>query len=100
MTTIKNGILTNPIYFNTTVKMLDNAHRLRMSSTDCEDLLWQHIRNRKLNGYKFRRQHAISGFIADFYCHEAKLVLEIDGIIHEMPEQKEREINRTIELKK
>ncbi|MDP4210830.1 MAG: endonuclease domain-containing protein [Bacteroidota bacterium] len=100
MTNVKNDILTNPVYFNATVKMLDHAHTLRMSGTESEDILWQRLRNRRLIGLKFRRQHAISGFVADFYCHEARLVVEVDGSIHNTAEQKERDENRTFELQK
>jgi len=59
-----------------------NAKSLRMNMTQAETILWNALRNNKLNGYKFRRQHPISRFIADFYCHEARLVIEIDGEIH------------------
>ncbi len=46
-------------------------------------MLWQELRGGKLNGLRFRRQHAIGPFIVDFYCHAAKLVVEVDGPIHE-----------------
>jgi len=100
MSEVIKGILTNPVYFNTKVEMLDNAHNLRMTSTKCENILWQKLRNRRLKGLKFRRQHAINGFVADFYCHEVMLVIELDGKVHENTEQKERDSNRTIELQK
>jgi very-short-patch-repair endonuclease len=60
-----------------------NAKVLRKTMTDAEILLWKALRNRRLNGFKFRRQHPIKGFIADFYCHEARLVIEVDGEIHD-----------------
>jgi len=64
---------------------------LRKKNTKSESILWQKLRNKKLNGVKFNRQHAIKFiidgkkrfFIADFYCSEYKLVIEIDGKIHE-----------------
>jgi very-short-patch-repair endonuclease len=55
---------------------------LRQESTAAEKLLWAELRNRKLNGLKFRRQHPIDKFIADFYCNEKKLVIELDGGVH------------------
>jgi very-short-patch-repair endonuclease len=55
---------------------------LRKRSTDAEQLLWQHLRNRQLNGHKFRRQHAIGPFVGDFACIEAGLVIELDGGQH------------------
>jgi len=59
-----------------------NARALRNDATDAERRLWQHLRGRRLNGCKFRRQYPIAGFIADFACVEAKLVVELDGGQH------------------
>lgn len=66
--------------------------------TEAEDILWKHLRNKKLNGLKFRRQHSLDIFIADFCCHEKKLVIELDGGIHDILEQKEYDEGRTSEL--
>jgi len=57
------------------------ARELRGALTDAEQLLWQCLRNRQL-GTKFRRQVPIGPFIVDFYCHEARLVIELDGETH------------------
>jgi very-short-patch-repair endonuclease len=56
------------------------ARELRKEQTEAEKILWQYLRDRKFQGKKFRRQHVISGFIADSYCPEEKLVIELDGI--------------------
>ena len=72
---------------------------MRKNHTASEDLLWQNLRGRKLGGHKFRRQHPVAGFIADFYCHETKLVIELDGKIHNLSEQKEYDGGRTHDLK-
>ena len=58
------------------------ARALRTASTDAERRLWSRLRNRQLAGCKFRRQHPIGGFIADFACLEAGLVVEVDGGQH------------------
>ena len=58
------------------------AKELRKSMTVAEELLWNRLKNNKLGGLKFRRQHPLDIFIADFYCHKLKLVIEIDGEIH------------------
>ena len=58
------------------------ARALRASSTDAEHLLWSRIRDRRLAGYKFRRQHPVGAFFTDFACIEAKLVVELDGGQH------------------
>ncbi len=65
------------------------AQALRKNMTEAESALWECLRNRTLDGLKFRRQQIIEGFIVDFFCHEMKLVVEIDGEIHDTPEQKE-----------
>jgi very-short-patch-repair endonuclease len=58
------------------------ARELRYHLTDEEAILWQHLRLNRLEGKHFRRQQIIAGFIVDFYCHAANLVVEIDGPIH------------------
>jgi len=58
------------------------ARRLRKEQTKAEKIVWELLRNRKFKKYKFRRQHVIEGFVLDFYCHELKLGIEIDGGIH------------------
>lgn len=60
----------------------ENARQLRRTETEAEKKLWPYLRNRQLSGKKFRRQHAIANYILDFYCHESKLAIEIDGAIH------------------
>jgi very-short-patch-repair endonuclease len=59
-----------------------NARTLRRNPTDAERRLWRHLRSRQLFGYKFRRQYPIAGYIADFACVEAGLVIELDGGQH------------------
>lgn len=79
-------------------KLFEFSKILRKAQTDAEDIIWQSLRNRKILGFKFRRQHPLGMYIADFYCYEAKLVIEIDGGIHNQPENKEYDENRSIEL--
>jgi very-short-patch-repair endonuclease len=62
---------------------IQRAKELRREMTPAESLLWQRVRARRLNGFHFRRQQVIDGFIVDFYCHAAGLVVEIDGGIHD-----------------
>ena len=61
---------------------LGKVRQLRRTSADAESVLWDKLRNQQLLGFKFRRQHQFGKYIADFYCHEAKLVIECDGGIH------------------
>ena len=74
------------------------AKILRKDMTVTEEILWKRLSNRKLNGLKFRRQHPLDIFIADFYCHEKKLIVELDGGIHDTTEQMEYDDGRTFEL--
>jgi very-short-patch-repair endonuclease len=67
------------------------AKYLRQTSNSYEQLLWQLLRNRQRCGKKFRRQHPLGIYTADFYCAEARLVLEIDGSPHETIEGKRRD---------
>jgi len=59
-----------------------NARGLRREMTDAERSLWQHLRRRQIEGLKFRRQHPIGRYIADFVCVEVRLVIEVDGGQH------------------
>ena len=61
---------------------VDRARRLRVAQTDAEQKLWYHLRNRQLQGWKFRRQHEIDRYIADFICPDAALIVELDGGQH------------------
>jgi very-short-patch-repair endonuclease len=61
---------------------------LRQNMTETEALLWEHLRNRQLSGLKFRRQRPLGRYIADFCCDEAKLIIEIEGAVHDSPNQK------------
>ena len=63
-------------------KLRSNARALRKNSTDAERILWSELRDHRLNGASFRRQVPIKNFIADFVCHAAKLVIELDGGQH------------------
>ncbi|MDM8159911.1 endonuclease domain-containing protein [Labilibaculum sp. K2S] len=86
------------LFYDASPEIHRRAKELRRNMTESEKLLWSEIRNRKINGLKFRRQHPINIFIADFYCHEIKLVIELDGNIHDSEENKEYDQGRTAEL--
>jgi very-short-patch-repair endonuclease len=72
----------------------ERARELRKKQTSAEALLWELIRNRQLLGFKFRRQHQFGDYVADFYCHEALLVVECDGPLHQPSEQWHHDQNR------
>ena len=75
-------------------KKLTRAKELRWDKTEMEKILWDNLRGNQLNGLHFRRQQVIEGFITDFYCHSARLIVEVDGPIHDnqMEEDQRREI--------
>ena len=79
-------------------KLYQYGRELRKESTKAEKLLWAELRNRKLNGLKFRRQHPLDKFIVDFYCNEKKLVVELDGSVHEEKINKDYDEARTAML--
>ena len=66
----------------TTPEIESAARQLRQQLTPAETRLWEAIRNRQLNGWRFRCQHPVGRFIVDFYCPAYKLAIEIDGDIH------------------
>ncbi|OWK73817.1 hypothetical protein CBW16_08365 [Flavobacteriaceae bacterium JJC] len=73
----------------------EKARVLRSTATSSEKLLWDYLRNKRLGGLKFRRQHPVSLYIADFYCHELRLIIELDGDYHFSAEQQQKDIERT-----
>ncbi len=75
--------------------LLELVRTLRKEQTSAEALLWMLLRNRQLLGFKFRRQHQFGNYIADFFCREARLVIECDGAVHEQNEQWHHDNNRT-----
>jgi very-short-patch-repair endonuclease len=87
-------------YFGASKETIEYAKALRKRMTPAEIILWDNLRNRKLANTKFRRQHPIERFIVDFYCPEKKLVIELDGGIHEDSDQKEYDIGRSAEIEK
>jgi len=70
----------------------------RENPTHAENVLWHLLRGRQLDGYKFRRQHIIGSYIADFVCLTKKLIIEVDGLIHQIPENKNSDAERTVDL--
>ena len=58
---------------------------MRRHPTFAENVLWRRLRHRQIKGFHFRRQHPIVRYIVDFYCAEVKLVIEVDGAVHEQP---------------
>ena len=83
------------MFYGAKPELFARAKYLRENMTESEQLLWHKLRNNQLK-YRFKAQHPINIFIADFYCHQKQLVIEIDGKIHE--KQTEYDAGRTAEL--
>jgi len=74
--------------------LLNRSRKLRKKQTPAENRLWSLLRNKQLGGYKFRRQHVLFSYIVDFYCHSGKLIVELDGPIHNSSSAKEYDKKR------
>ncbi|AUT03291.1 restriction endonuclease [Nostoc sp. CENA543] len=89
---------TNNIVIGQTINP-DKMHRakeLRRQMTPAEKILWEYLRGNRLHGLHFRRQQIIDGFIADFYCHTARLLIEVDGKIHEQHAEYDAERDKVL----
>jgi very-short-patch-repair endonuclease len=82
----------NMRYISPELKAL--CREYRKNPTDAETVMWKCLRNRKLSGYKFLRQHPIGGYIVDFFCYKKHLVVEIDGGIHNRKDIHEKDVRR------
>jgi len=74
--------LNKSMYYGATPSTFEKARQLRNKLTPTEAILWEHLKGKQICNTRFRRQHPISIFIVDFYCHAAKLIIELDGKIH------------------
>jgi very-short-patch-repair endonuclease len=88
------------MFYGANASTLRTAGMLRKNMTLPEVLLWKKLKDNKICSTKFRRQHPINIFIVDFYCHEYKLVIEIDGEEHNNTDTREYDLGRTAELEK
>jgi type I restriction enzyme R subunit len=79
--------------------LVERARELRKSQTSAEDIAWELLRDRHFAGLKFRRQHQVNHYIADFFCAEHQLDIELDGEIHKSPEVVEKDATRDAMLK-
>lgn len=86
------------MHFDATQNIQARAKEFRKRITIPEKLLWEKLRDNHILGFKFRRQHPIMIFVVDFYCHKAKLVIEVDGPIHNLRDNIEYDAGRTYEL--
>ena len=94
---IKSPFKKDGLFNEANPVMFEIAKDLRKNMTHAEMILWNNLKA-GINGLKFRRQHPIGIYVADFYCHKIKLIIEIDGSIHNKPETKNYDIKREKDL--
>jgi cyclase len=94
---LKNPYKKGGMFEGANYLLFERAKSLRKNMTASEMVLWMHIKE-GLNGFKFRRQHPIGLYIADFYCHKAKLIIEVDGSIHDGVEIRQQDKIRQQDL--
>jgi very-short-patch-repair endonuclease len=95
---MRSRVIERNMFFGASRNTFEKAHELRNNMTDAEKVIWKELKNRRVFKTKFRRQHPIDIFIVDFYCHEFKLAIEIDGEIHLDKEIAEYDDGRTHDL--
>jgi very-short-patch-repair endonuclease len=84
-----------PMYFGAKPAIFKLAKELRKAETEAEIILWSKLNRNQILGLQLRRQHPINIFIADFYCVRIKLLIEVDGSIHEITEYQEHDQSRS-----
>jgi cyclase len=87
------------MFYDATPNSFKKARWLRDNTTKHEQMLWEYLQKNKILGVRIKRQHPIGTYIADFYCHAAKLVIEIDGTVHDSADAKSYDEERTFNLK-
>jgi 5-methyltetrahydrofolate--homocysteine methyltransferase len=75
------------------------ARQMRHAPTPAEEALWQHLRNRQVSGAKFRRQYAVEIFIVDFVCMERRLIVEVDGSVHDQQQEYDADRQAALEAR-
>ena len=97
---MKKNVIEKTMFYGAKPIIFERAKELRKNMTISEKKLWDELNTNKIKGYRFKAQHPIYKFIADFYCHKAKLIIEVDGSIHEIEDVKERDEGRASEIEK
>ena len=93
-------VIERTMFYGASPNTFEKARLLRNNMTEAEKIIWDKLKNRNVFKARFRRQHPIGIFIADFYCHECKLAIEIDGEIHLKNEVIEYDDGRSHDIEK
>ncbi len=97
---MKSRMIERNMFYAASRNTFEMAHALRKNMTDAERILWKRLKDKSIFKVKFRRQHPVDIFVMDFYCHELKLAIEVDGEILLSQEAVEHDEGRTYELEK
>jgi very-short-patch-repair endonuclease len=95
-----SDIVQRSMFYGAKPRIFRKAKVLRDNMTPSEKKLYEKLRNNQMLGLRFKSQHPIDQFIVDFYCHSLKLVIEVDGEVHDLKRTKDNDDNRTFELEK
>jgi very-short-patch-repair endonuclease len=93
-------VIEKNMYFGAKAELFTLALQMRRNPTEAEKTMWKILRKFRHSGFPFRRQHPIEFYIADFYCHNLRLVIEVDGEIHTEKEIQNHDEGRTGELER
>jgi very-short-patch-repair endonuclease len=93
-------VIEKNMFFGAKAELFSLALQMRKNPTEAERVMWKILRKFRQSGYPFRRQHPIEFYIADFYCHNLRLVIEVDGEIHTEKEIQSHDEGRTGELER
>lgn len=81
---------------HTKKELSERRRELRRTMTPAEAFLWNHLKSKKLDGRRFTRQHSIGNYVVDFYCASERLIVELDGEVHQNPQAMEYDAKRTL----
>jgi imidazole glycerol-phosphate synthase subunit HisF len=93
-------VIEKNMFFGAKAELFNLAQQMRNNPTEAESALWKILRRFRQSGFPFRRQHPIEFYIADFYCHNLRLIIEVDGEIHKEKEIQIHDEGRTGELER
>jgi very-short-patch-repair endonuclease len=97
---MRSRVIERNMFYGASRNTFEKAHELRYNMTKAEKKVWNELKNKNLFKVRFRRQLPVDIFVVDFYCHELKLAIEIDGSIHLEKEVSEYDAGRTHEIEK
>ena len=93
-------VIEKDMFFGAIAELFSLALHMRKNPTEAETAMWKMLRKFRQSGFPFRRQHPIEFYIADFYCHNLRLVIEVDGEIHTEKQIQSHDEGRTGELER